>query len=652
MPGIGFISAGFLAAGLAVAAPLLIHLLYRQKARVQAIGSIRFLQQVVREHRRRRRVRQWILLALRCLALLLLALLFARPYLQGGRQGGADEEVAILVDRSASMQARVGRGPSALDRAVEVARRETTRLAPQTAVHLAWFDAGGVEELPLEKFFDRPTAGWLGTDFGLALDWARDVLAAGGRPERRIVLITDLQRAGSARTALTPLDPHVALEIRDVGEPVVHDLAILQAEVARTEIRPRDPIKVRVVVQNGGALPARDVRLDVKLVGPGGPLTATKTVELAGGANAAFDIPLDVRQAGLYRGEVSLPSVDSLAWDDRRYLAFEARPPDRILLVDGQEGRSPFANETYFLETALRLKSDDSAERVGAFEVERIVWDAGKGFPDLAGFRAIVLANVRRLEPTDVERLIPYVRSGGSLILFSGDQTAPETLEALHAAGLLGGRPAAEPQVGPFRVRSWKTDHPALRLFADPQRGDLRRLEFARLLPIEPTPAATTLLSAGERAIAVELAVEKGRTIYFASTADRDWSDWPRSRLYVPLVRQLLAYSTGALGERSTVERRIAERPEEAPGVVETSEKAIVTNVDSREAQLERMTVEELAEAAGSVVRDTEARAAAEQAAILAAPGAERPDELWKALIWLLLAVLTVELLLAGRVHG
>ena len=65
MLGLSLIHAGFLAAGLAVVIPIVIHLLFRQRSRIESIGSLRFLRQIVKEHQRRRRVRQWLLLALR-----------------------------------------------------------------------------------------------------------------------------------------------------------------------------------------------------------------------------------------------------------------------------------------------------------------------------------------------------------------------------------------------------------------------------------------------------------------------------------------------------------------------------------------------------------------------------------------------------------
>ena len=98
------IHAGFFAAaGLTVAVPIVIHLLFRQRVRTVPIGSLKFLMQVIHEHQRRRRLRQWILLALRALALLLLAMLFARPYLDASHWRGLQQEIVVLVDRSASM---------------------------------------------------------------------------------------------------------------------------------------------------------------------------------------------------------------------------------------------------------------------------------------------------------------------------------------------------------------------------------------------------------------------------------------------------------------------------------------------------------------------------------------------------------------------
>src|SRR5271155_3238826 len=147
MAGLNLIHVGFLAATAAVAVPILIHLLLRPRARRVDIGSVRFLNRALRESTRRRRVRRWLLLALRMAAVLLLALLFARPYLSSRGADGRDREVIVLVDQSASMNA-VQSKQTLFAQAQEAAAKAIKAQPGNSVVHLAYFDAQGV--MPVE----------------------------------------------------------------------------------------------------------------------------------------------------------------------------------------------------------------------------------------------------------------------------------------------------------------------------------------------------------------------------------------------------------------------------------------------------------------------------------------------------------------------
>ena len=65
----------------AVAAPILIHLLARRRFKRIRWAAMDFLIDAERRNRRRIRMEEWILLALRCLAVALLGLLVARPFI-------------------------------------------------------------------------------------------------------------------------------------------------------------------------------------------------------------------------------------------------------------------------------------------------------------------------------------------------------------------------------------------------------------------------------------------------------------------------------------------------------------------------------------------------------------------------------------------
>ena len=135
----GFVQIGFLAAFSAVAVPIIIHLVMGRRGRRVDLGTLRFLKVVLRQNVRRRRLKRWLLLALRIAAVVLLALLFARPYLLAELLKTGERLAVLLVDASASMGLRTGR-ERLLDQAVAEAKRVIGRCEQGTRIEIAYFD--------------------------------------------------------------------------------------------------------------------------------------------------------------------------------------------------------------------------------------------------------------------------------------------------------------------------------------------------------------------------------------------------------------------------------------------------------------------------------------------------------------------------------
>src|SRR5262245_23091044 len=198
----GFVQASMLAALAAVALPIIAHLIFRRRSRPVDLGTLRFLKLAVRRDTRRRRLKRWILLALRAGCVVLLALLFARPYRAEAIGGGDTGLTVVLIDRSASMD-RKRDGERLVDRAVREVRSIVTRIPTRTRVEVAWFDSK-VE--PVKSSDDGrvslsdlkpPETLTGGTDFAAALTWAGSRCeAARGSGPLAVHVITDLQQSG------------------------------------------------------------------------------------------------------------------------------------------------------------------------------------------------------------------------------------------------------------------------------------------------------------------------------------------------------------------------------------------------------------------------------------------------------------------------
>ena len=107
---------------IAAAVPLLLHLLRKRTADRVEWGAWMFLADTLKKNRRRLVINDWVLLTLRTLALAFAVLAFARPFLPemslfGGR--GADRDVVIVMDVSASMRLPGVNGKTAFEQARE-----------------------------------------------------------------------------------------------------------------------------------------------------------------------------------------------------------------------------------------------------------------------------------------------------------------------------------------------------------------------------------------------------------------------------------------------------------------------------------------------------------------------------------------------------
>jgi hypothetical protein len=139
------------------------------------------------------------------------------------------------------------------------------------------------------------------------------------------------------------------------------------------------------------------------------PLEQTRTITLDPATSATVEFSLPIGQPGLFHGCVEVAADDGFAVDNRRYLAFEARAADRLLLVDGEPGTSVFSNETYYLETALRLALPGKGSELTPYVPEHIVLDGATRLPNLEPYRVVALCNA-----TALGRLSPGVDGSSS----------------------------------------------------------------------------------------------------------------------------------------------------------------------------------------------------------------------------------------------
>jgi hypothetical protein len=666
-----FVQIGFLAALGGLVIPIIIHLVFRQRPKRVELGTLRFLRIVLEHNARRRRVMRWLLLALRLACVALLAFLFARPYLLEARQGGEKTTVVVLIDQSATMELKTD-GSRAIERAVAATKELLAAAKDNSRFEIAFFDHAVhplVENAPGETKENRrkdlssselsaklkaPIACYGATDYGGVMEWARDIVAKAPPGPRRLHVFTDFQRSGLAWSEVDALPESVATELHDLGKAAVNNIAITEARPERSWLRPEEQTSIHVTIYNGGPFAANDLSIVLKLTSQTRKIELREQAKLESGALASVRFDLPPLAEGEWKGTVTAESEDDLPLDNSRPVALLASRPYQVLLVDGKESDSAVTASTYFLEAALRLAPPGEFYSASPFEAQRI--GPAESLPSLEKFDAVVLSNVGDLAKREAHKIKDLVERGGGLLVFCGENVTVERIKELEAAGLVPGKLEKISRVTdlPWRLRSWDSKHPIFSAFSDPQLGDLQRLSFSAHADIVPAKETVVLASFGdERPAVIEKKIGKGTVVWVTTSCDRDWSDWTRSRLYLPLMYQFLGYQTGLSAggkvRQEILEGNVSEKTPAEPGVHVLDGYTLVVGESPRESETERCTSEEFAARFGLKLADASAVVEAPQPEKVVAGTEMMDSEIWPWLASLLLVAIVIEGLVANR---
>ena len=567
---------------LAVSVPIIIHLLNRRKFQKVVWAAMRFIQTSVEKNQKRMRIEDMILLALRCLLLVLLALALARPALKnsGADFIGQSKVTAVLIlDNSASMGMSDGTA-TRFEKAKQAAEQslETMPSGSAMAVLLASDIANGVIPEPTfdlnlaRKAIREAPLTDRASDLLPSVQRALDTLKQRTGIRKEIYLITDGQLAGWKQ--MTEIQKLLEVSQRDVRSHIVlvseheeRNLAVTDLRNASGLVPVNQPVRFEARVSNLGREAVSNIR--VSLSTDNEPPSDEFTIDsLPPGGSKSVSLFAKLRAEGFHSIVARIPE-DRLPADDRRSLAVRAIKEVRVLLVDGDPGTEPRDSETFFLRHAL-IPVPSSEQPNYFIKTTRLT---GPEFPTarLDDFDAVVLANVASFADPVAKSLEQYVRRGGGLMVFLGDKITTafynEQLAGKHRllpATLVTGRGNAEQDADFFTIQDRGLDHSIVSLWNDPNAGTLSSVRFYRAYDLMPVPFKAPVdkstnaaldeagppqiiakFSHGTPAI-IERTYGLGRVVMFASTADTAWNDFPVRPSFVPLIHRTL----GAMVQR------------------------------------------------------------------------------------------------------
>ena len=552
--------------GLAAASlPILIHLLNRRRLKRIRFPAVRFVLLSQKRISRSYRLRHWLLLALRTLAVILLALLLANPIFQTGAglfAGSGPVSLVILLDNSLSMTwSGDGNG---FKQAKEAARLlisslndgDRAALIPTNISAKERFRLKGEKEVLLKEL-DRIEIADGTANLAVALGKAYELLNEPAS-QKEIRLISDLGLTGWDEFSISSLkrvDPSIQVKIiRVAGKQKPLNGTVRELRLAGQGVGVNLPLNLETTVVNFGDAEIKDLLVQLSI---DGEKKEQKLTSIPPRGETAVTFQTRLNQPGSHSGQVTLKK-DGLAGNPSAYFALEAQDKLKVLVVDGDPQTSLVQSETFFLARALNPAGD----RDSSLYLPTVILPDGLAAASLDSYQVVILCNVAAIPDAFAQKLQDFLRQGGGVLIFGGDrvqidnynlklaQTAPPILPAPIRERRLG------PEANGEKVEKIDLAHPALQIFSDPILQE--SIKSARVWGYARMPASkSALLSlANGDPLLLEQKVGPGRVFYVTSSADRDWNDIPVKTAYLPLIQALTNYLAG--GKRGMLDGGIS----------------------------------------------------------------------------------------------
>ena len=492
-----------------IALPIIIHLINQFRYRTIEWGAMQFLLTANRMSRGYARIRQWLILAARTLAIAGLLFAVARPLASGWlslASGGRVDTTIILLDRSPSMQQQgLAGGGSKL----ESARRQLIEsLSVLPSNHWVLIDSVNNKPIDIEspeqlESLTQTEPVSASADVPAMLQTAHEYIRA-NRPSRTEVWIcsdvrrhdwdSDSGRWQAIRDSFLEYPQPVRFHLLAYADVAEQNRAIRVTDVRRVESD--DTAQLLLSMRIEQAVPADGVveipvRLEID-----GALTEV-TVELTGGSAELEEhaVPLDVERKRGW-GRVSIPA-DANPADNEFFFVFD-QPTIRRTIVVAEEpaAATPLQLAAAItpdpnLTAAVEAITPDQVVSVEWNDVSLVLWQAPLPAPENAG------------------PLQSFIERGGQVVFFP-----PATPTDDSFAGVRWQDWQELPQEAP--VASWIGDQDLLANVRSGAALPVGQLKVSRYCELDGEYTALATLEGGAPLLCRVLA--EPRNVYFCAT--------------------------------------------------------------------------------------------------------------------------------------
>ena len=534
-----FLTPLFLLGGLAIAGPVIFHLIRRNTKEKFTFSSLMFLKADPPKVTRKSKLEDILLLLIRCALLAVMALAFSRPFFRSNVNAANDpsagKRVVLLLDASASMQ-RKGLWKKALNQSRDTLKELTPAdslailtFDSQTAALMRfdqWHELAEPNRLPAAReSLNAIKAGWGGSHLGNAILTAAELLEENEHVgPKQIVVITDLQE-GSQLEGLQGHDwpDGMQLTLKAVKPDSAGNAGLQLKPLQETSDAETQPVRLT----NSEDASNEEFRLGWL---KSGQKNSTNAISVYVPAGQSRTIKVPRRPAG--RDWKLTLLDDAHGFDNILHIAPLTPEPVRIHYLGNEQPDNTEAMR-FYLERAF------SQTRLQHVNVLTHPPNANLTQLTRPDDRLLIIGDA--IKEDHVERVRNFAETGHSVLLTLKSKAMSGTLTALAKSGPV---PLTEARVNKYALLTHLDfEHPLLAPFDEPRFSDFTKIHFWKHRSLDPArlPGARVLarFDDGDPAL-LDLPIGRGHLFILTCGWHPQDSQLALASKFVPLLYSML----------------------------------------------------------------------------------------------------------------
>lgn len=358
-----FIYPSFLFALLALVIPIIIHLFQLRRYKKVVFSDIRFLKQITEQNQKQRNIKEWIILAARCLALACLVFAFARPFIPFNQKEIVrnNKAISIFIDNSLSMS-QLGKEGQLLEVAKNKTKDIVSFYGDDDLFQILTNDFEGKHQRLLDKkdfllYLDEVKLSNQSKSFEKILSRQKQAFEEAPSATKIAYLITDLQQ--NQFNSLNPIDTNLQVNLVQIKPNLANNLSIDSAWIEQPLILPNTNTVLYVKVSNFGSLDMTDVPLTFKV---DGLQKGIANVTCKANSSQIVQLQFTLNDANFHQAELSLLD-NPVVFDDKLFLTLKAFGNQMVIAINANESIKQVygIDENYQLENFAINAIDYSA---------------------------------------------------------------------------------------------------------------------------------------------------------------------------------------------------------------------------------------------------------------------------------------------------